>query len=154
MKYDEKWTVDNTDDWTVDNTRDQTDDWTRKENGTLNSDTTTDDREVFQDTPMSMLDSPGSNPVSNLEYATTVTYDHGTTGTDQTTSSTGSGKNTADEKKKETGDRDKNEDGTREKHDYGYDIPGADMLQKYRETFLNIDMMVIRELADLFMGIG
>lgn len=154
MKCDEKWTVDNTDDWTVDNTRDQTDDWTRKENGTLNSNTTADDREVFQDTPMSMLDSPGSNPVSNLEYATTVTYDHGTTGTDQTTSSTGSGKNTADEKKKETGDRDKNEDGAREKHDYGYDIPGADMLQKYRETFLNIDMMIIRELADLFMGIG
>lgn len=154
MKHDEKWTVDNTDDWTVDNTRDQTDDWTRTENGTLASNTATDDREVFQDTPMSMLDSPGNNPVSNLEYATTVTYDHGTADTDQTTSSTGSGTNAADEKKKETGDRDKNEDGTREKHDYGYDIPGADMLQKYRESFLNIDMMIIRELADLFMGIG
>ena len=103
---------------------------------------------------MSMLDSPGNNPVSNLQYATTATYAHGTVNTDQTTSNTGSGKNTADEKKKETGDRDKNEDGSRVKHDYGYDIPGADMLQKYRETFLNIDMMVIRELADLFMGIG
>ena len=132
--------------WNVDNTRDQTDDWTRKENGTLNSDTTSDDRSIFQDTPMSMLDSPGSNPVSNLQYATNVTYDHGTTGTDQQSSTTGSGKNTADENR--------NEDGRRNRHETGYDMPGADMLKKYRETFLNIDMMIVKEVGSLFMGIG
>ena len=32
-------------------------------------------------------------------------------------------------------------------------IPYSDLLQKYRETFLNIDMMVIEEFDELFLGL-
>lgn len=35
----------------------------------------------------------------------------------------------------------------------GFNIPLADLLIKYRETFLNIDMLIIEELSPLFMGI-
>lgn len=36
---------------------------------------------------------------------------------------------------------------------WGYNTPKADLLQKWRETFLNIDMSVISELGGLFMQI-
>lgn len=162
MKKD--WDIANTDDWSIDNaegwntanTGTRGEKWTSKNDTT--SEGTTSDREIFQDTPMSMLDNPGSNPVKNLQYATTVTYDDGTSGA--TENQTGSGDNTRTDNLIETGDRDKNENGDRDKtekgnwHEYGYDQPGADMLQKLRDTFLNIDMMVVNEVADLFMGIG
>ncbi len=33
----------------------------------------------------------------------------------------------------------------------GFEIPVTDLLLKYRETFLNVDMMIIKELRELFM---
>lgn len=154
MTYNEMWRIDNSDDWNIANTRDQNDTWNRQENSTINSHTDTTDEEIFQDTPMSMLDSPGTSPIKNRQYATNVTWNSGTVDTDQTTSTTGSGKNTVDEDKSEKGDRDKNEDGDRRRQTKGYDRPAAEMLMKLRESFLNIDMMIVREVADLFMGIG
>ena len=35
----------------------------------------------------------------------------------------------------------------------GFEIPLSDLLIKYRETFINVDMLVIDELKDLFMQI-
>lgn len=35
----------------------------------------------------------------------------------------------------------------------GFEIPLSDLLLKYRETFLNIDMLIIKELKDLFLMI-
>lgn len=143
-----EWDIANTDDWDVDNTGTRGVNWTSKND--TKSDGTTSDREIFQDTPMSMLDNPGNNPVKNLQYATTVTYDDGTSTANE--HQTGSGDNTRTDNLNESGDRDKTEKGSW--HEYGYDQPAADMLKKLRDTFLNIDMMIVNEVADLFMGIG
>lgn len=35
----------------------------------------------------------------------------------------------------------------------GYNIPLADLIIRYRDTFLNVDLMIIKELKDLFMMI-
>ena len=35
----------------------------------------------------------------------------------------------------------------------GFELPLSELLQRYRKTFLNIDMMIIKELQDLFMMI-
>lgn len=154
MSYHEEWNRDNTDKWTIGNTQDKTDTWSRSENTHTTSSENHSDREVFQDTPMSILDNPSPNAVENLDYATNVTYQDGDTSGQQDTVTTASGNNTTDDDRHETGDRDKNEKGLRDRTDKGYDMPGADLLQKYRETFLNIDMMIIDELETLFMGIG
>lgn len=166
MRYHEEWNRDNTDDWSIENNED----WNKANTGTQGnrwtssndtaSDSTNSDREVFQDTPMSLLDNPAPNPVQKLQYATTATYQDGETRSNQQT--TGSGDNTrtdnlrevGDRDNTERGDRDKNEKGLRDRTEKGYDMPGSDMLQKYRDTFLNIDMMIINELETLFMGIG
>lgn len=62
-----------------------------KTRGTTDSSSTsgtTSDRNVFEDTPMSLLSNSGSPSVSGLDYATNVTYDDGTSST--TVTSTGS----------------------------------------------------------------
>ena len=91
------------------------------------------DRNVFQDTPMSMLDEDEPSAVANLRYATNVTYDDGETTSHNVTS----------------GD---NKGGT-DRHDYGFTESQSDLLLKYRKTFLNIDVQVIGELKELFMGL-
>ena len=37
--------------------------------------------------------------------------------------------------------------------DYDYLLPYSEMLNEFRSTFLNVDMMVINELNDLFMNL-
>ena len=117
---------------------------------TVESATENSSRNVYSDTPMDMLqDNPSK--VENLEYATNVTYDDGNTeghttdtgssSTDETTGSTRSNETSGTE----TGNRTRSEE--------GYRVPQADLLKKYRETFLNIDQMVVNELGDLFMTV-
>lgn len=124
--------------WGIDNTRDTDSNWTSKVDSTGKN----HDREIFEDTPMELLDEPSPNPVESLDYATTVTYNDGNSEAKQNSS----GDNTVDETK--------NEKGNRTKTEKGYDRPGAEMLKLYRDSFLNIDMMIINELETLFMGIG
>jgi hypothetical protein len=40
-----------------------------------------------------------------------------------------------------------------EEHTSGFNIPLSDLIIKYRETFLNIDMKIINDLSELFLGI-
>ena len=124
--------------WGIDNTRDTDSNWTSKVDSTGKN----HDREIYQDTPMELLDEPSPNPVESLDYATTATYNDG----DSQAKQNSSGDNTVDETK--------NEQGNRTKTEKGCDRPGAEMLMMYRDSFLNIDMMVINELETLFMGIG
>lgn len=35
----------------------------------------------------------------------------------------------------------------------GYEVPLSELITKYRDTFLNVDMMIIKELRELFMMI-
>ena len=150
MEYRELWNVDNTRDQLTD--RDATS--TTDTRGTSVSDgrTTDADRVVFQDTPMSLLDNSSSPTIHGLDYATTVTYDDDTATSHDDTQTTGNvNSTTADNVKL---DEDKTEKGNRTRTEKGYDQPGADLLAKLRDTFLNIDLQIIGELETLFMGIG
>lgn len=137
---------------------------------TLNE--TVTDKNIFSDTPMDTL---GSGEIENGTYATNATFD--TQHTDSTTDSTSNTKDwskshtddvtTFNEKVNEKGTVDTtvnnqyttdndtvgDYDGTKWYNDKGYENGQAELLLKYRETFLNIDMMVIEELENLFFGL-
>lgn len=103
-----------------------------KSNNTANSTTTTDDSNVYSDTPMDFIED-GLSAIKNGNYATNANYDQGESNTDSTA-------NTNSEQ-----DRLRTEKGHRQSQ--------SDLLLKYRETFINIDIMIIEELEDLFMGV-
>lgn len=136
MTYKELWERDNT------GSLSETTSGTSK--GVTESATETSDRNVFSDTPMDMLQDTPSK-VENLEYASNVTYDDSNSETHSQSDGTTSGKRDNETTGNETGSRTRAED--------GYRIPQADLLEKYRKTFLNIDEMVVNELGDLFMTV-
>lgn len=122
-----------TENWEVENNEE----WSRSD--TSETETASENQNVFQDTPMGMLGNAGSPSVKNLDYATNVTYDDGSTlGT-----SKGSGSGTAD----------RGEGGRRMTDEEGRHTSESELLDKYRKTLLNIDMMVIDELSVCFMGV-
>lgn len=137
--YNEDWNVKN------DDTEKQNYDNTRNTVTNSTANTTSNDENIYQDTPMSMLDNPSPNPIERKQFATNVTYDNGNT---DSTSSTDT-KNTLTGA--DTLSKDKNEDGLRNKHITGINRSQADLLDEYAKKMLNIDVMIINELKDLFM---
>lgn len=111
-------------------------------NGTNTSnsrtDGSTDTWSYYSDTPQGGIDGLDSN-----DYLTNATHNIGTDGTSSTLNGT-----TTD-----------TETGTGNGSDsyvdkiLGYEGNQSEMLLKFRETFLNIDMMIIDELKDLFFTI-
>lgn len=101
--------------------------------GTTNSDS----RSVFSDTPMSMLHNDGSPNVENLDYATTVTYDDSNTSDKSESNASNQGVET----------------GSRERTEKGRHKSESELLKEWRSTFINVDVMIIRDLEDLFMGV-
>lgn len=102
------------------------------------TDGSTDTWSYYSDTPQGGIDGLDTN-----DYLTNATHNTGTDVTNSTVNGATSGN--------ETGE------GTR-KDMYvdtvlGYEGNQSEMLLKFRETFLNIDMMVINELKDLFFTI-
>ena len=118
----ETWGTD-TDNATTSNTKDT-------------SESKTDSSNVFSDTPMSMLSNEGSPSVKGLDYATSVTYDD----VGSKASNVGDAKGTSKTK----------QEGTRKVETSGRDVPEADLLKKWRDTFINVDEQVMKELDDLF----
>ena len=127
-----------------------------KTNSSSTSDTTTDDTSqtgtAFSDTPQGNIDN-----VKNLKYLTTYQNVQGTVGGTS---------NTVDEGNSRTDNtinntiNDKADNTLNSVEDYLESVKGkqgtssySKMLMEYRDTFLNIDMMVIEELGDLFMTI-
>lgn len=112
---------------------------TTSRNGTNSSNTktdgSTDTLSYYSDTPQGGIDGLESN-----EYLTNATHNIGTDGTTSTLSGTTSDSETG------TGNR---SDSYVDKI-LGYEGNQSEMLLKFRETFLNIDMMIIDELKDLF----
>lgn len=102
------------------------------------TDGTTDTWSYYSDTPQG-----GINGLDSNDYLTNATHN---TGTDATNSSINGA--TSDN---ETGE------GTRKDlyvdKVFGYEGNQSEMLLKFRETFLNIDMMIIDELKDLFFAL-
>lgn len=115
----------------------------------------TDTWSYYSDTPQGEIEG-----LQNNEYLTNATHN---TGTDST-GSTLSGSNNDSETEKRTdkteskqgGSSDENEveEGKRDESYVdritGFEGNQSEMLLKFRETFLNIDMMIIDELKDLF----
>lgn len=105
---------------------------------TSRTDGSTDTWSYYSDTPQG-----GINGLDSNDYLTNATHNKGTDGTISTLKGT-----TFD-----------NETGTGNRNDsyvdkvLGYEGNQSEMLLKFRETFLNIDMMVIDELKDLFFTI-
>ena len=92
-------------------------------------------RNVYQDTPMSLLNNVGAPQVENLDYATNVTYDD------------------ANGKSSGTRENDRNDAGWKVHDEKGRYHSQSYLLKEYRDVFKNIDMEVIDELETLFMGL-
>lgn len=115
---------------------------TTNRNGTNSSksitDGTTETWSCYSDTPQG-----GINGLESNDYLTNATHNTGTDATNTTLN----GKTNDNETGKETR-KDKYVDKV-----LGYEGNQSEMLLKFRETFLNIDMMIINELKDLFFTI-
>lgn len=90
------------------------------------------DRKVYSETPQSML---SMEDIENDVYATTADINQN----EGTSSSSASSQNQ------------NNEDV--ERIVSGYEGVASELIMKYRSSILNIDMMIIKELDSLFMGI-
>lgn len=98
----------------------------------------TDGYSLFSDTPQG-----GLNGVRQDNYLTTATHNTGTQSGSSTTSSSGTTSSTLSS--------------ADEFYEHVYGKQGttsySKLLKEFRETFLNIDLMVINELEDLFMKV-
>lgn len=93
------------------------------------------DRNVYQDTPMSLLDNSTSPTVEGMDYATSVTYNDGTT---------------RDELKR---DEQMHDYGWRVHDEKGRKVAQVEMFDKFKKKYMNIDLEIINELETLFMGL-
>lgn len=142
MSYDETWTRNESED----STRERTEKTTTDSTSTANQSSTSNDKNVFQDTPMNGLD---TGAIENMDYATNVTFDTGSTESDSSSTSK-SGRDVAQsDRDGRTGDF----EGSKSHRERGFDRPQAETLLTYRKAIINIDLEVVESLADLFMGL-
>ena len=129
-------------------TKNFNEDTTVNSNGDSNSNSTknTNFKDVESDTPQGMLS------IGNIDGELYASYARISKNED-TTTSTAHQETTDTQKRKndEKINREDNENYTR--IEKGNRESQSELLMKYRETFLNIDMQVINELNDLFMGL-
>lgn len=129
-------------------TKNFNEDTTVNSNGNSNSNSTknTNFKDVESDTPQGMLS------IGNIEGELYASYARISKNED-TTNSTAHQETTDTQKRKndEKINREDNENYTRTEK--GNRESQSELLMNYRETFLNIDMQVINELNDLFMGL-
>ena len=121
-------------------TRTGTDDTTTNgtNNETLDNTLTQSTKQGFSRTPQGTL----ANVETNA-YLSEVTIDTFTANSDSS----------RDTSTNETKDRDYNETVTETINGKNSSISNAEILQQYRQTFLNIDLQIINELEPLFMSI-
>ena len=130
------------------------------EQGTLTKGTTQTTTNYYSDTPQGAI----TNVIDGT-YLTNATYNAvGNTGSD---SSDNSGSSDSDGSSKGKQDRDGSRSGSKtskgnltDTESYLESVRGktsgksySSLLMEYRETFINIDMMVIEELSELFFGL-
>ena len=99
------------------------------------------DRNVYQDTPMSLLDNSTTPTVQGLDYATNVTYDDLNSSTD------------TDETNIRTLNTDSNDHGWKTHDDKGRHVSQVELFDKLKQKYVNLDMEVINQLETLFMGL-
>lgn len=102
--------------------------------GENTSQSSANQQNVYQDTPQSEMI---PTQIKNLQYATNVTIDEDSANATGTSSSSGEYDNMVERKES------------------GYSRPQSELLQLYRDTFLNIDNTIVHdvELAQCFMTI-
>lgn len=115
----------------------------------------TDTWSYYSDTPQG-----GIEGIVNNEYLTNATHNTGTDSTGSTlsgsTNDSETEKRTDKSESKQNGSSDENETEEGKRDDSyidkitGFEGNQSEMLLKFRETFLNIDMMIIDEVKDLF----
>jgi hypothetical protein len=127
----------------------KTDNGSKTSNGT-NSNTgtgtsTSGSRNVLSDTPQVQLS-------GNEDYASSANDANSTATTNQTSSGTNSDTITSTDTVNSS-DTDTANASIERSLNGQQGLPAADLLMRYRATFLNIDMMVIASLQDLFMQV-
>lgn len=142
MDYTETWTRDEK----IDTSQNETDKRTTDNTANSSSSGASSDKNVFQDTPMNGLD---TSAIKNMDYATNVTFDDGTTSSTASSTSKNVMSDTATTKRSEVGDY----DGTKKHNEKGFDKDQSELLLNYRKTFLNIDLEIVDRLNVLFMGL-
>lgn len=133
---------------------------TNSNDGTLTKGTTTTTTNYYSDTPQGAI----SNVIDGT-YLTNATYNVvGNTGSDSTTNngsvdSDGSSNSKNEKNGSRKGSKSSNSNLT-DTESYLESVRGkmssksySALLMEYRETFINIDMMLIEELSDLFFGL-
>lgn len=133
---------------------------TNSNDGTLTKGTTTTTTNYYSDTPQGAI----SNVIDGT-YLTNATYNVvGNTGSDNTSNS---GSVDSEDSSKNKYEKDGNRRGSKSSNSnltdtesYLESVRGkmssksySTLLMEYRETFINIDMMLIEELSDLFFGL-
>lgn len=133
---------------------------TNSNDGTLTKGTTTTTTNYYSDTPQGAI----SNVIDGT-YLTNATYNVvGNTGSDNTSNS---GSIDSDGSSKRKNEKDGSRSGSKTSNSnltdterYLESVRGkmssksySTLLMEYRETFINIDMMLIEELSDLFFGL-
>lgn len=152
---------------TADNTK--TNNLTTTNTGTVSDDGTDSNTNRFSDTPQGGLN--GMQSIENNTYLTNATLDNGThynmrafsNNTGNTGTVTDNGEGEATTGNTGTVDYDNTTTDTHEitnLTEYAETVSGkrggvsySKMLMEYRQSMLNIDMMIIKELSDLFMTI-
>ena len=99
--------------------------------------TTDNNRNVYQDTPMSLLSNSGSPSVEDMDYATNVTYNDDRASSDST----------------RTLNTNRNDEGWRVHEESGRTKSQQELMKEYIDFFMNIDMKIINDLETLFMGL-
>lgn len=135
------------------------------------TDTTAHGRNVYQDTPMSLLDNSTTPTVEGLDYATNVTYtdDSGTVDTTESTTyghgidrddTTTKTFNTTTTDTTDYGreiNRDESYDKTEENNsdweEYGLSSSPSKLLEDWKRAWTNIDLEIIRKLEICFLGL-
>lgn len=98
---------------------------------------TDNNRNVYQDTPMSLLKNSGHPSIEGLDYATNATYNDDVAKSDST----------------RTMDTNRNDVGWRVHEESGRNHSQAALMKEYFDVFKNLDMEVIKDLENLFMGL-
>lgn len=111
-----------------------------RSDGTSSASSTDHNRNVFQDTPMSLLSNDGAPSIENLNYATNVTYNDSNGSTNGITASINNGTSTSD----------RTDNRIREEDEYGRNKSLAFLINEYAEKFVDIDVLIINDLEDLF----
>lgn len=160
LNNDSHQTIDNT--TTSDQNEDTTQTNTTGSTKDTNANNVISDKDIFSDTPQALI---SMVTLENDIYATDARMKENTnvidetevlTGTNNTTSTIENNTvNTSFSTSNSTANADNKTNASSNEinviTENGYEIPLADLILKYRETFLNIDMLIINDLKDLFM---